>query len=114
MATEAQARLVWEVWRLTHEIAGGFPPTWEALPGNVRVWFMGVVVPILADDDAEPATAHRAICDGGIPEGSPFTIADIQPFPLLPAVTRAAWEGMLSVAFVTKNVTAHVAGAFAS
>lgn len=112
--TEAHARLVWEVWRLTHEIAGGFPPTWEALPGGVRVWFLAVVMPALQDEQMGGAEAHRVAMDSDIPEGSPFTVADVQPFPLLPAVTRAAWYSMASVARSTKNVTPHVAGAFAS
>lgn len=113
MVTEAHARLVWEVWRLTHEIAGGFPPTWEALPGAVRVWFMGIAMPLLQISYGA-AEAHRAVMDSDIPEGSPFAVADLQPFPLLPAVTRAAWTSMFDVAVNTKPVTPHVAGAFAA
>lgn len=114
MATEAHARLVWEVWRLTHECAGSFGPTWEALPGNVRAWFMAVAMPVLDDDNADIAGMHRVVMDSGLPEGSPFTVADVQPFGLLPAPTRAAWEGMAAVAFTSKHVTARTAGAFAA
>jgi hypothetical protein len=114
MATEAQARLVWEVWRLTHEIAGGTPPTWEALPGNVRLWFAGVAMRSLSNESLPVEVIHRAVMDSGLPEGSPFTVSDVQPFILLPAVTRAAWSAMAAVAFETKNITPHAAGAFAA
>ena len=112
MASEAIGRLVWEVWRLTHEAAGVFPPPFEALPANVRAWWGETAVPAMRDaaDAAAPgvgagALAHRAIMDAGLPEGAPFTVADLGMFMLLPAPTRAAWEAMVAVADVTRGVS---------
>jgi hypothetical protein len=109
--SEAIGRLVWEVWRLTHEAAGSFPPPFEALSANVRAWWCDAAVPmLLAASDAvgtpgAGAAAHRAIMDDGLPEGAPFTVADVQPWVLLPAPTRAAWDAMVSVAAATRAVS---------
>lgn len=109
--SEAIGRLVWEVWRLTHEAAGAFPPTYESLPGDVRAWWVDEAVPTMLRAaegqgwDEAGARAHRAVMDAGLPDGAPFTVADVQPFFLLPAPTRAAWQAMVLVAAVTRSVS---------
>lgn len=120
MVTEAIGRLVWEVWRLTHEAAGVFPPTFEALPANVRAWWVADAVPAMLaayDEASQEATvamlAHRTIMDAGLPEGAPFTVADVQPWILLPTPTRAAWTAMTAVAVATRTVSARASAVLA-
>lgn len=120
MASEAAGRLVWEVWRLTHECAGSFPAPFEALSAEFRVWWCDTAVPLIADNAGSNELSncgilsHRAVMDAGLPIGTPFTVDDVQPFDLLPKVKRLAWNSMALVAGEMQTFTPHAAGAFAS
>lgn len=108
---EAKGRAAWEVWRLTHEVAGVFLASFEALSPAMQAWWAETAVPLIAAAvegqawDEAGARAHRAIMDAGLPDGAPFTVGDVQPWFLLPAPTRTAWAGVAHLAVLLRTLS---------